>query len=128
MWNVVQIKTPHTNISVLKSVYFALYHSYLTYSILNWGRANKMTLLPSIRLQNEAVRTLEYNKIKQLYSIPSTKFQKYLIYFNCQLPNSCAPLIMVDYLITLITTLPRLHQSTNIKQDLLLCNNIIDPE
>jgi len=54
----------YTNISVLKSVYFALFHSYLTYSILNWGRANKKTLLPLIRLQNKAVRTLEYNKTK----------------------------------------------------------------
>ena len=54
----------YTNISVLKSVYFALFHSYLTYSILNWGRANKTTLLPLIRLQNKAVRTLEYNKTK----------------------------------------------------------------
>jgi len=54
----------YTNISVLKSVYFALFHSYLTYSILNWGRANKTTLLPLIRLQNRAVRTLEYNKTK----------------------------------------------------------------
>jgi len=35
---------------------------------------------------------------------------------------------MVDYLITLITTLLRLHQSTNSKQDLLLCKNIIYPE
>ena len=60
----------YTNISVLKSVYFALSHSYLTYSILNWGRANKTTLLPLIRLQNKAVRTLEYNKTKTtvLYS------------------------------------------------------------
>jgi len=36
----------YTNISVLKSVYFAHFHSYLTYSILNWGKANKTTLLP----------------------------------------------------------------------------------
>jgi len=35
---------------------------------------------------------------------------------------------MVDYLITLTTTLLRLHQSTSIKQDLLLCKNIIYPE
>jgi len=41
----------YTNISVLTSVYFALFRSYLTYSILNWVRANKTTLLlPSIRL------------------------------------------------------------------------------
>ena len=60
----------YTNISVLKSVFFALYDSYLTSSILNWGRANKTTLLPSIRLQNKAVRTLENNKTKTtiLYS------------------------------------------------------------
>jgi len=55
---------------VLKSVYFALFHSYLTDSILNWARANKTTLLPLIRLQNKAVRTLECNKTKTtvLYS------------------------------------------------------------
>jgi len=60
----------YTNISVLKSVYFALFHSYLTCSVLNWRRANKTTLLPLIRLQNIAVRTLEYNKTKTtvLYS------------------------------------------------------------
>ena len=61
----------YTNISVLKSVYFALFCSYLTYSILNWVRANKTTLLlPSIRLWNKAVRTLEYDKTKTtaLYS------------------------------------------------------------
>jgi len=54
----------YTIISVLKSVYFALFHYYLTYSIFNWGRAKKTTLLPLIRLQNKAVKTLEYNKTK----------------------------------------------------------------
>jgi len=60
----------YANISVLKSVYFALFHSYLTYSILDWGRANKTTFPPLIILQNKAVRTLEYNKTKTtiLYS------------------------------------------------------------
>jgi len=53
----------YTNISVLKSVYVALFHSY-SYSILNWGRANKTTLFPLIRLQNKAVITLEYDKTK----------------------------------------------------------------
>ena len=66
MRNVVQIKSlkHYTNISVLKSVYFTLFHSYLTSSILNWGRANKTTLLPLIRLQNKAMRTIEYSKTK----------------------------------------------------------------
>jgi len=35
--------------------------------------------------------------------------------------------IVVDYLITLISALLRLRQSTNIKQDVLLCKNIILP-
>jgi len=42
-----------------------------------------MTLLPLITLQNKAVRTLEYDKIKQLYSIPSTQFWKHQTYLNC---------------------------------------------
>ena len=60
----------YSNISVLKSVYCALFHSYLTYWILNWGRTNKTTLLPLTRLQNKALRKLEYNKTKTtvLYS------------------------------------------------------------
>jgi len=35
----------YTNFSLLKSVYFALFHSYLTYAMLNWVRASKTTLL-----------------------------------------------------------------------------------
>jgi len=50
-----------------------------------------------------------------------------LFKLSVQLPNSCT-LIMVGYLITLINTLLRLHQSTNIKQDLLLDKNITYPE
>ena len=42
----------YTNISVLKYVYFALFHSCLTYSIFNWGRANKTTLLPLKSCEN----------------------------------------------------------------------------
>ena len=118
----------YTNISVLKSVYFGLFHSYLTYSILNWGRANKMTLLPLIRLQNKAMRTLEYNKTKTTILYSKHKILEITVSFQLSVVNSCTPFIMVDYLITLITTLPRLHQSTNIKPDLLLCKNIIYPE
>ena len=53
-----------TNISVLKSVYFALFLSYLTYSMLNQGRTNWTTLLPVMRLQIKAVWTLKYDKTK----------------------------------------------------------------
>jgi len=90
--------THYTNISVLKSVYFALFHS-LTYSVLNWGRANKTTLLPLIRLQNKAVRTLEYNKtqttvlyskhkfleIPDLFQLSVAKFM--YSFYNGGLPN-----------------------------------------
>jgi len=58
---------------VLKSVHFALFHCYLTYSILNSAKANKMTLLPLIRLQNKAVRTLKYNKTKTTILYPKHK-------------------------------------------------------
>jgi len=89
----------YTNISVLKSVYFALFHSYLTYSLLNWGRASKTTSLPLIRLQNKAVRTLEYNKttitvlyskhkileIFDLFQLPVAKFM--YSFYNGGLPN-----------------------------------------
>jgi len=47
---------------------------------------------------------------------------------NYQLSNSCTPLIIVNYLITLIATFLILHQSTNIKHGLFLCKHIIYPE
>jgi len=72
----------YTNISVLKSVYFALFHFYLTYSILNWGRANKTTLLPLIRLQNKAVRTLEYNKTRTIILYSKHKILEILDLFQ----------------------------------------------
>jgi len=89
----------YTNLSVLKSVYIAHFHSYLTYSILNWGRANKTTLLPLIRLQNKAVRTLGYNKTKttilyskhkileipDLFQLSVSKFM--YSFYNGELPN-----------------------------------------
>jgi len=110
----------YTYISDLKSVYFALFHSYLTYSILNWGRTNKTTLLPLIRLQNKAARTLEYNKTKTTVLYSKHKILEIPDLFKL----SVAKFMYSFYLITLITTLLRLHQSTNIKQDLLLCKNI----
>ena len=70
MWNVVQIKPLYQHFSASNPFISFFFHSYLTYSILNWARANKTTLLPLIRLQNKAVWTLEYNKTKTtvLYS------------------------------------------------------------
>ena len=118
----------YTNISVLKSVYFALFHSYLTYSTLNWGRTNKTTLLPLIRLQNKFVRTLEYNKTKTTILYSKHKILEIPDLFQLSVAKFMYSFHNGDYLITLITTLPRLHQSTNIKQDLLLYKNITCPE
>jgi len=69
MWDVVQNKTLYQHFSA-QICLLCSFPSYLTYPLLNWGRANKTTLLPLIRLQNKAVRTLEYNKAKTtvLYS------------------------------------------------------------
>ena len=75
------------------------------------------------------MRTLEYNKTKTtaLYSkhkileIPDI-FQLSVAKFMYWCYNGGLPII------TLTTTFLRLHQSTNIKQDLPLCKNIIYPE
>jgi len=40
MWNFVQTRQHFS----VKSVYFYLFHSYLTYSMLNWGKTDKNTL------------------------------------------------------------------------------------
>jgi len=55
---------------VLRFVYFFLFLSYLSCSMLNWRRANKTTLLPLLRFQKIAVRSLAYEKTKTavLYS------------------------------------------------------------
>ena len=68
MWNIVQIKTLYQHFSAQICLFCSF--PFLFNSILNWGRANKTTLLRLIRLQNKAVRTLEYNKTKTtvLYS------------------------------------------------------------
>jgi len=119
----------YTNISVLKSVYFALFHSYLTYSILNWGRANKTTLLPLIRLQNKAVGTLEYNKTKttilyskhkileipDLFQLSVAKFMYF--FYNGGLPN---------HFDSYFAEIASLHKYQT--RVLLLCKNIIYPE
>jgi len=63
----------YADIPVFRSVYFVHFHFYLTGSILNWGRANKTTLLPLNKSQNKAVRALNYNKTKNL-SILSSNF------------------------------------------------------
>jgi len=48
-------------------------------------RGNKNILLPLIRLQNKAVRTLNMTKLKLHYSILNTKFWICQTYLNCQL-------------------------------------------
>jgi len=115
---------------VFRYVCLALFYSYLTYSILNWGRANKTALLPIVRLQNKAVRTPEYDKTKTTVGLLYSKHKNLNIpdSFKLSVANACAPFAMVDYLTTLISILLRLRQSTNIKRILLLCKNTIYAE
>ena len=40
----------------LRIVYFSLLQSYLQYSLINWGRANKSTINPLEKLQNKIIR------------------------------------------------------------------------
>jgi len=81
MWNVVQIKTLYQHFSA-QICSLELFHSYLTNSKLNWGRANKTTLLPLIRLHNKAVRTLEYYKTKTAVLNSKHKILKMLDLFR----------------------------------------------
>ena len=96
MWNVVQIKILNQHFSAQ----IRLRHSFpfLFNLFNNWGRPNKTTLF---RLQNKAVRTLEYNKTKttvlysehkileipDLFQLSVAKF----VYSFCNggLPNDC---------------------------------------
>ena len=53
------LKLKHfTTPPVLKVVYNSLIHPYLSYSILNWGRASKATIQPLIKVQNKATKII----------------------------------------------------------------------
>ena len=44
-------------------MYFSLVQSYLQYSLINWGRANKSTISPLEKLQKKSIRiSLFYHK------------------------------------------------------------------
>ena len=86
--------------SVLKAVYNSLIHPYLTYSILNWGRASNATIQPLIKLQNKAIKIINPTHTWSLeepfqhlnilclpkqYALPVGKFMR--SYLNKLLPN-----------------------------------------
>jgi len=48
----------YTTLPVLKVVYNSLFHPYLNYSILNWGRASNATIQPLIKLQNKGIKII----------------------------------------------------------------------
>jgi len=110
MWMWFKLKH-YTSISVLKSIHYALFHSYLTYSVLNQGRANKTALLSLIRLQETAVRILKYDKTKT--TILYSKHEVLNIPNLFKLSNSSTLLIMLNYLNTLLTIFVVLYHSTN---------------
>jgi len=73
MWNIVQIKTLYQYFSAqicLLCSFLLLFNIFNIYM----RRGNKNILLPLIRLQNKAVRTLNMTKLKLHYSILNTKF------------------------------------------------------
>jgi len=113
MWMWFKLKH-YTSISVLKSIHYALFHSYLTYSVLNQGRANKTALLSLIRLQETAVRILKYDKTKTtiLYSkhevlnIPNL-FKLSIVNFIHTFDNAKLPNYFVNYFRGIVS----LHQS-----------------
>jgi len=115
----------YTYISMFKFICLLFFiHTELTHYC---GGSNKTIILALIRVQNKAARTLTY-ELKQLFCILSTELLIFQTYFNRQLPNSSTLLITVDYLNTSVTAFLILHHSTNIKQRLLCCKNIIYPE
>jgi len=61
--------------------FFALFHSYSTYSILKLGRANKTTLLPLIRLQNKG------NGNGLLFHMTQTTSRSTIKAIACSKPN-----------------------------------------
>jgi len=72
MWNVVQIKTLYEHFSAQICLPCSFSFQFNLF-ILNWGRANKTTLLRLFRLQNKAVRTFEDGKTKAAVLYPKHK-------------------------------------------------------
>ena len=97
MWNVIQIKTLYQHFSA--QICFLRSFPFLFNLVNTLGRANKTTLLPLIRLQNKAERTLEYTKTKttilyskhkileipDLFKLSVAKFMH--SFYNGRLPN-----------------------------------------
>jgi len=67
LFAIVKVKNflPH---SVLKTIYFALFHSHLNYGCILWGDAHKKLLKPIIILQKKAIRAIRNSK----YNEPSS--------------------------------------------------------
>ena len=59
---------PHTNLSTLKLVYYALAYPYIQYCISSWGGACKTSLQPLFIKQKLIVKTMLYEK----YTSPSS--------------------------------------------------------
>ena len=49
LWHYVPLNT-------LRIMYFSLVQSHLQYSLINWGRANAITLYPLVIMQNKIIR------------------------------------------------------------------------
>ena len=58
---------PFLKDNLLRSIYFSLVYSHLSYGIHAWGSANKTTLNKLVILQNKAVRILSHVQYFQIY-------------------------------------------------------------
>jgi len=56
----------YTTQSVLKVVYNSLIHSYLNYSMLNWGRVSHANIQALIKLQNKVIKIIKPTNTKSL--------------------------------------------------------------
>ncbi len=110
MFGIKQVKKilPKTS---LRTLYFSMIHSYLSYSILAWGNANQSNLKHIITLQKRALRLIHntaYNshteplfkksqilKLGDLYEYEVVKFMS--MYLKKQLPRSFDKLFMQNH-------------------------------
>ena len=88
-------------LSTLQLFYYAVFHSYLQYSLLNWGRACHSHYHKLVILQNNILRVCLFRPLhhptNSLYSgcsvlkfedMIKTEFAKFMFKFNNMLPTS----------------------------------------
>lgn len=97
----------YVNANALKTIYYALVHSHLSYGLLNWGRAYETHLKPLNVLQNKAIKYMTYSNqrthskplYKRLAILPIIELHKFEIlkfmhkYQHDKLPSTFSNLL-----------------------------------